>query len=156
MKHPPFCPEHQCKNHNIKRKNMRWYIKIGFYNTKVFNRVQRFKCKSCKQSFSEQIFSIDYYAKKKVKYQRLLNQLKSVKSIRKIANNLNISAGTVTNKITRLSSQAIHKKMKSWSKSKLLSPVNLTTKDVQNLIKYKYYSNSAPIHCQEYKEKYKV
>ena len=107
MKEPLFCPRKECEFHQNERKNRNWYIKAGFYFTNTFKKIQRFKCRVCGHKFSSQTFNIDYYAKKKINYRHLVNQLKSTGSIRDIARDLRISTGTVQNKIFRLSRQAI-------------------------------------------------
>jgi len=65
--------------------------------------------------FSDQSFSLDYYARRKLSYDYILKQLKSAAGIRDIARDLNVSPTTITNRISRLSRQAlsIHAELKS-------------------------------------------
>ncbi len=109
MYQPPFCPNPQCENHRyvLKENKYNWYAKDGFYSTKVYGKIQRYKCKHCKIRFSKQTFSIDYYAKKKVNYQNLLKELISTSSISDMSRRFKVSHNTVLNKIRRLSRQAI-------------------------------------------------
>jgi hypothetical protein len=69
--------------------------------------VQRFQCLYCSHRFSTQSFSIDYYAKRKVEYRVIDNQLKSTGSIRDISRDLSVSTATVINRITRLAHNAL-------------------------------------------------
>lgn len=109
MYHPPFCPNSQCVNHRyvLKENKYNWFAKDGFYSTKAYGKIQRFKCKRCKIRFSKQSFSIDYYAKKIVNYQSLLKELISTSSISDISRRFKVSQNTVLNKLRRLSRQAI-------------------------------------------------
>lgn len=109
MYKPPFCPNPQCVNHNyvLKENKYNWYAKDGFYSSKVYGKIQRYKCKNCKIRFSKQTFSVDYYAKKKVNYQYLLRELISTSSISDMSRRFKVSHNTVLNKIRRLSRQVI-------------------------------------------------
>ena len=109
MYEPQFCPNPQCENHKyvLKENKYNWYAKDGFYSTKVYGKIQRYKCKHCKIRFSRQTFSIDYYAKKRVNYQSLLKELISTSSISDMSRYFKVSHNTVLNKIRRLSRQAI-------------------------------------------------
>mgnify|MGYP006298287883 CR=1 FL=1 len=109
MHHPPFCPNPQCVNHRyvLKENKYNWFAKDGFYSTKVYGKIQRYKCKHCKIRFSKQSFSIDYYAKKKVNYKNLMKELVSTSNISDISRRFKVSHNTVLNKIRRLSRQAI-------------------------------------------------
>ena len=109
MYKPPFCPNPQCVNHKyvLKENKYNWYAKDGFYSSKVYGKIQRYKCRTCKIRFSKQTFSIDYYAKKKVNYQNLLKELISTSSISDMSRRFRVSHNTVLNKIKRLARQAI-------------------------------------------------
>jgi len=69
--------------------------------------VQRFVCRECGHRFSESSFSIDYFAKRRISYHRLLGLLTSSVSIRATARLLHTSPGAVTCRITRLARQAL-------------------------------------------------
>jgi transposase-like protein len=109
-----FCPNNECKLHNKQLKPYTWYDRYGTYKTKVFGRVQRYKCRRCGHTFSDQTYSIDYYAKRVIDYEELLKKIISTSSNRDISRDFSISTGTVSNKISRLSRQAIavHEELK--------------------------------------------
>lgn len=106
MDSPPFCPNSLCENH-FHLNSPSWWSTFGFYMTKTFGLVTRFRCKSCHRTFSTQSFSIDYYAKKLVDYRDLLQRHSTSESVRGIGRALSCSSGTVTNRIDRLSRQAL-------------------------------------------------
>src|SRR5512142_962867 len=106
MINPPFCPYRACQNHQHPPKT-RWWHKIGFHDTRCFGPVPRFRCTSCRRSFSTQTFVTNYYAKRKIDYFRLEKLLSSSMSIRSLARSFDCSCGTVLNRIDRLSRQAL-------------------------------------------------
>lgn len=117
MKKPCFCPNPHCTLSLSSHSTSHWFIKIGTYPTHTFGRVQRFQCKLCGKKFSSQTFHINYYAKKKVNYHCLFNQLKSKSGIRDMARDLNVSTSTIQNRVYRLSRNAlfIHQTLKTFA-----------------------------------------
>jgi len=107
MKQKLFCPNPKCDFHSLNNENNNWYIKIGFYSTNTFGEVQRYKCKHCNKKFSEQTFNLDYYAKKKIDYYLLLCQLTTKSGLRDMSRFMELSLGTISNRISRLSRQAL-------------------------------------------------
>jgi hypothetical protein len=108
MMHPPFCPYQACANHDpAKLPSHVWFEPFGFYSTAAFGMVRRFRCTSCHRTFSEQTFSIDYFAKKIVDYARLQNHLVTTSSIRDMARDFQVHPDTVINKIDRLGRQSL-------------------------------------------------
>ena len=112
---PPFCPNSGCKlhhpkdipgYHNTGRNRRTWYIRKGLRILASGKTVFLFQCKCCGSGFSSRTFSIDYYAKKQLNYQRLLDMAVSCMSIRAISRALHCSVATVQNKLDRLSRQA--------------------------------------------------
>ncbi len=106
---PQFCPNPECDFHNLDSltSGERWYRKNGFYPTDTFGVVQRYKCLHCDKGFSDQTFSIDYYAKRKIPYKRILNQIISTGSIRDMSRELHATTETIQNRIDRLARQCI-------------------------------------------------
>jgi transposase-like protein len=104
---PPFCPKKHCRLHNSQNLKEKWYFAFGFHDTKTFGRVQRFKCKSCLSTFSIQTFNIDYYAKKILSYQDLMESLSNSMSIRNMSRHYHVSTGTIANRLEKLSHQVI-------------------------------------------------
>jgi hypothetical protein len=106
MEHFEFCPNRRCQHH-MRAPRTQWWNICGSYETKTFGTVPRFRCKTCRKTFSTQTFSIDYYAKKLVDYDNLLVRQSNAESIRGIGRALSLSCGTVLNRIDRLARQAI-------------------------------------------------
>lgn len=119
MKSPPFCPNPACPRHHSDehpwgereerpgRSKEPWFVHKGFYTTRRSGRVHRFRCRVCGTGFSEQTFSLDYFAKRTVSYSRIEEMVCSTASLRDIARVLHISLGSVSNRISRLARQAM-------------------------------------------------
>jgi hypothetical protein len=69
--------------------------------------VARFRCEQCGTGFSAQTFNIDYYAKRRIDYHRLIGLQASCAGVRQIARQLEVSCATVENKIMRFARQAL-------------------------------------------------
>ena len=119
MRTPPFCPNPSCRCHysngfhrdapeqGSEGSKKSWFIRKGFYTSHRSGRVHRFQCRFCATGFSEQTFSLDYFAKRTVSYSRIEEMVCSTASLRDIARVLHISLGTVSNRISRLARQAM-------------------------------------------------
>lgn len=70
-------------------------------------RVQRFQCRLCYRRFSATTFSIDYYAKRRVSFHRLLGLAVNAASIRGAARQLHVSPGAVSLRLAKLARQAL-------------------------------------------------
>jgi len=70
-----FCPNPRCPYSRQFHFATRWYIKEGFHATKAFGPVQRYRCRHCGKTFSDQTFSLNYYLKKYTDFTLLLPQL---------------------------------------------------------------------------------
>ena len=103
---PPFCPCPGCDAH-VHPPVREWWMRIGSYSTRAFGRVQRFRCRRCGTGFSAQTFSLDYYAKRRVEYLKLLAQFSCCCGLRALGRNFSVSKGTIENKLMRLSHQAL-------------------------------------------------
>jgi transposase-like protein len=103
------CPNPECPQFSPESAE-NWYIHYGFHQTKAFGRVQRYRCRVCRRTFSTQTFSIDYYAKKRIDYQSLQDQLISASGLLDMGRNLNLRPETIQNRIERLArcSLAVH------------------------------------------------
>ena len=113
---PPFCPNPLCQNHLVPQAP-HWFVSDGFHPTKAFGAVPRFRCLNCRKTFSAQTFSVDYYAKKVLNYRDLLTRHSQSESLRGMSRALNVSCGTVSNRIDRLSRQALalHAKLRPFA-----------------------------------------
>ena len=101
---PPHCVNPKCfyfHEQNIYDK--KWRDEHSSYFTKTFGRVQRYRCTFCGKTFSDQSFSIDYYAKKKVDYPELLKALLSTSGQGNMTRFTGLSCETIQNRFERLS-----------------------------------------------------
>ncbi|MFT7485957.1 MAG: transposase-like protein [Candidatus Paceibacteria bacterium] len=56
---PPFCPRRTCSQHRSPRP--KFYYRHGFYHPRCRSHaVPRFRCRSCRHTFSRQTFRVDY------------------------------------------------------------------------------------------------
>jgi transposase-like protein len=106
MPTPPFCPYQRCEYHKHP-PNTRWWHSIGSHTTRCYGPVPRFRCLSCRRTFSTQTFSTNYYAKRMIDYQRLEELLAASMSVRSLARAFDCSCGSVLNRIDRLARQAM-------------------------------------------------
>ena len=119
MRSPPLCPNPSCPHHHndekgrkklkesARRSKKPWFVRKGFYTSQRSGRVHRFECRVCGTCFSEQTFSLDYFAKRTVSYERIEEMIGTTSSLRDIARSLRVSLGTVSNRISRLARQAM-------------------------------------------------
>lgn len=110
---PPFCPNPHCPNHIPETaRSGTWFTPNGTYSTKAFGTVRRFRCLSCGRGFSEQSFSIDYYAKRTLPYPELFHMLYTTSSIRDMARAFRVKPDTVLNKLSRLARNCLERLVK--------------------------------------------
>lgn len=103
---PPFCPAVGCEAH-FQPPEANWYRPAGTYTTDFRGVVRRYSCRLCGQGFSEQTFSIDYYAKRHADYRVLHKLVASCQGIRQMGRTLEVHRETIQNKLMRLSRQAL-------------------------------------------------
>lgn len=115
MRIPPFCPNRHCPAHwpqssttgrRVGSRQQFWR-KAGHYCSRRSGLVQRFQCRLCHHRFSAATFSIDYYAKRRVSYHRLLGLAVNAASIRGSARQLHVSPGAVSLRLAKLARQAL-------------------------------------------------
>jgi hypothetical protein len=102
-----FCPNPDCRLHKNDRAMTNWYYKNGSYLTKTYGRIQVYQCRYCRRRFSEKTFHIDYFAKRVLSYEDLMNSLISTENIRDLTRRFSVSTGTIQNKLERLKRQSI-------------------------------------------------
>jgi transposase-like protein len=103
MKALPFCPNPRCHLHTPNHPQIEdWFVNAGTYSTIAFGTVRRYRCTECGRYFSEQTFSIDYYAKKTLSYRELFQMLYTTSSIRDMGRAFSVRPETVMNKLSRL------------------------------------------------------
>lgn len=103
---PPFCPNPDCDAHHV-APDGRWWITNGWYRTKLSGEVRRFRCTHCGRGFSEQTFHIDFFAKRRVDYGKLIAELTSCCGIRALGRIHGVDHKTVLNKVMRFARQAM-------------------------------------------------
>lgn len=101
-----FCPNPGCSYHH-EAPSTPWAYAIGWYSTKAFGKVRRFRCTCCHTSFSTQTFSTHYYLKRIVSYRDVLYRLTGGESLRGMSRALGCSLSLLTTRIDRLARQGI-------------------------------------------------
>jgi len=104
---PPFCPYKECSQHFEGKHRSNWYRCYGHHCTEAFGKVQRYQCLFCKRTFSDQTFSLNYYAKRVISYEQIFRQLRSTAGIRDLSRNLEISRGSAENRLFRMAHWAL-------------------------------------------------
>jgi transposase-like protein len=105
---PPFCPNPACPRHRAgSPQPYREYIAWGSYPTKAFGAVPRFRCLSCRRTFSAQTFSPHYYAKLRLDIADIATRLVSTSGLRAIGRALGASSDTVSNRVARAARQVL-------------------------------------------------
>ena len=103
---PPYCPNPCCVFHF--GTNEVFYIKNGFTKTGKAPFVnQRYKCKRCKIQFSRNTFSLEFRKKKTHLSELILRWSMHGMSNNSIARNLDISEGTVRDRLKEMSRQSV-------------------------------------------------
>jgi len=97
----PHCPNPTCVNFHHPLSGS-WYQRYGHHYTDAFGAVQRFKCTACGKTFSTQTFHIDYYAKKVIDYEILIEHLVTSSGVLDLCRKLGVNAGSIENRFERL------------------------------------------------------
>ena len=105
---PPFCARHSCIHHQSTQATpYRAFVPWGFYSTKAFGEVPRYRCTTCGKTFSRQTFRLDYYAKRILSYEDIVQRLSSCESLSAIGRALGASTDTISNRLSRAARQAL-------------------------------------------------
>ena len=99
---PKHCANDSCRFHRSKLLPG-MLIRYGTHHHRGYGRVQRYLCKACGRTFSEQTLRLDYYAHKRLDYRLVLAAFINCGSIRGTARELRSSRSVVTNRLMRLS-----------------------------------------------------
>ena len=102
---PLFCPRLDCRNHS--RPGPGWFVRYGFYHTRAHGEVQRYRCRTCGHTLSDQSESVHYYAKRRVCLKAVWLSLVGGSSLREIARRYHTSPQVVQNALLRLGRQAM-------------------------------------------------
>ena len=99
---PPFCPNQNCKAHKPLQNNWH-YIKFASYRRKSDNRkIQRYRCMTCKRTFSTQTFSTTYWQRLRGIDAKIMTKTIGCMANRQIARDLGIDPATVNRKLARM------------------------------------------------------
>lgn len=101
---PPFCPNDRCGAHYIP-ESFRWF-RHSSYPTRL-GRVPRFRCKSCRRTFSSATFSPTYYLKHPHLLSKVAAGLVAGSAQRQLARSLECSHQTVSNLAAKLGRHAL-------------------------------------------------
>ena len=94
-----ICPDSRCPNHSPGA--IQWFDFHGSYLS-CGSRVQRFRCRSCRRTFSRRTLSIDFWTHRRLDYLNLIGLFASGCSLRSISRLINASVSTIQNRIGRL------------------------------------------------------
>lgn len=123
---PPCCPHSGCSASTPSAGFA--YVHLGTYARKCDGRVvQRYRCKTCKLSFSEQTFRLDYRLRRPELDQPIFESFVSKVSHRQIARVLRTKRRTVERRIARYGSHSkeLHALLLSGAKARLTGSFSL-------------------------------
>jgi len=132
-----FCPNPHCRYSHRLHYATRWYTKDGCHATKAFGAVQRYRCKHCGKTFSDQSFSLNYYLKKKTDFPLLLRQFISNNSDCFIARHNRLSFESVRIRRDRLARNALFLQTAVLQGVKIAEP--LAADGFESYTRSKYY-----------------
>ena len=99
---PPFCPNPSCRFHRHD-KGLWKFIRIGFYERQaVPNRIQRYRCVTCRRKFSDQTFSTTYWLRRGELLLPVFHRLLGCSGFRQIAREHGVSPTTIGRLSARL------------------------------------------------------
>ncbi|MFP4178965.1 MAG: hypothetical protein ACLFSA_02825 [Spirochaetaceae bacterium] len=104
---PEFCPNQHCDYHFKGPEGRRWYYRSGYYYTKAFGPVQRYRCRRCGFHFSQQTFRLDYFVKKPVSYRQVFERITGGGGLRGTGRSLHLSHQGIANRLGRLARQSL-------------------------------------------------
>jgi transposase-like protein len=103
---PAFCPRRGCPEHARLTPGFR-FERHGFYSTRRRWRIPRFRCRTCRASFSRQSFAVSYYSKRPELLLPIAAGLVGGSAHRQIARTIGCAPSTVTRNAARLGRHAI-------------------------------------------------
>jgi hypothetical protein len=102
-----FCPYPGCSAHKLDLDDTDWYYRHGFHDTIAFGRVQRYRCRRCGHTFSDQTFLLNYWLKKRTDFAALGREINSSSSSNFIARHHHWSADSMRIRHDRLARNAL-------------------------------------------------
>jgi len=103
---PPFCPRPACSEH-LRRTSGYRFVRYGYYSSLQQARIPRFRCSTCRGTFSRQTFAVTYYLKRRAHLALVAAGLVAGSAHRQIARSIRCSPNTVTRMAARLGRHAI-------------------------------------------------
>lgn len=95
-----ICPDSSCSNH-APNSSTQWFDYHGAYLS-CGRRVQRYRCRSCRRTFSERTLSIDYWTHFSLDYAMLIHLFAAGCSVRALSRLFSTSVKTIQNRFSRL------------------------------------------------------
>ena len=103
---PPFCPRRECPEH-LRREPGYRFKKHACYPNARGRRIQRFRCLTCRSTFSQKAFSVAYFLKRPELLAPVAAMLHAGSAHRQIARSLGCAPSTVTRLSARLGRHAL-------------------------------------------------
>ena len=92
---PPFCPNPSCRFH-LRDRSLWRFERIGFFERQSPPfRVQRYLCRTCRRSFSDQTFTATYWMRRADLLRPVFLRLQSCSGFRQIAREYEVSPTTI-------------------------------------------------------------
>ncbi|MGH9870237.1 MAG: transposase [Candidatus Polarisedimenticolia bacterium] len=99
---PPFCPRRRCSEHRCVDPSSYRFAPYGSYSTLKQSNIPRFRCLTCRKTFSRQSFATSYYLKRAELLVPIAAGLVAGSAHRQIARTLRCAPSTVTRQSARL------------------------------------------------------
>ena len=99
---PPHCPNPECRYH--RPHNGLWrYVRNGFYTRRAApQRIQRYRCVTCRRQFGDQTFSTSYWLRRPDLLLPVFHRLLGCSAFRQIAREHRVSPETIARMSARL------------------------------------------------------
>ena len=133
-----ICPDSRCTNHSPDR-SLQWFDFHGSYRS-CGSRIQRYRCRSCRRTFSRRTLSIDFWTHRSLDYLELINLFASGCSLRAISRIVNASVNTIQNRIGRLARSILP--ALSRIQSSLDPTEDLVADGLENFFVSQYFPNN--------------
>lgn len=140
----PHCPNPECRHfHHEDIHDTSWRKSHGYYETRAFGKVPRYRCTHCGKTFSNQTFLIDYWVKKPVSYLELLKPLLSASGQGNITRFLNLRCELVQNRYERLSRMMLA--LNAELRTQIRPDEDFVLDGFESFAKSQFYPNSVNI-----------
>jgi hypothetical protein len=103
-----FCPNPRCRRHRLGQSDSTWYYRHGHHDTHAFGRVQRYRCRACGRTFSDQTFLLNYWLKKATDFRALGREINSSSSGNFVGRHHHFSADSLRIRQDRLARNALY------------------------------------------------